>query len=826
MKTICILFLWGFVMMTCDAMEPINMLLLFSLTRMEGTLNIVDDINSAAFLASAALINQFNAGNRPVNGVNYRCPVEITYEIRNTFSNFQSTLDHFTELDLNDFDIILGPSRSQVCIPVSFAASPFDLPVFSPSCTSPALDDAVSHRFFARTIASDDSTAQALVALLKDLPTAERTPTEESISLNLNTRVYTKVVVLYQDDSYGTQYKDSLFEADFEANLGSEIEFLFFPFKPADEESIKSALTRAGETGINIFVGVLNLESLASLVTVAVEQDLMGEGKLWIFSDGVLGAGEIMEATEGLSNSERKEVLNALDNSFLVQSTGRDFDPRFSLFDEQFFEESAGYTQEIIDEMIVAAGEDVDYEETLQAFGEENFQASDFALFAYDALIAIREYIESDENCTPSFSGQDFLTHITSTDFTFEGATGIVAFDSITAARTQGTSLYKAVNLRFTEQRDVFSAEDVLVGIFSNSVWTLIDVEFNGRDTAPLVVDLPESIERAGISSQIQAVSFTLATVVLLITLGMGIFVLRTSHKNVIKAAQPLFLYIMLLGVIFSTIAIYILPRNDTKTVEDSESGPSIRCNAPFFLISFGTTISYAALIFKLQRVIKVANITPDLRDTRRDSVWDSMRGMLLVVCINLGLMILSYSINPLIVSEQVIEVDEFDQPLVTFDTCIPDENGNGAIYALLFAFHLLFYVYGFKLIAKTRNLSSDFQEGKYITISVVSQFQLYLLGIPVVIAVGSDDPGLRYLVVSLIVLFSNSILMVLIFAPKLYRVMSGDDDIVWSDRNLAPGLDHYSTKHDLKESRKYQSVRKSLFNTMATQDFGADVTL
>lgn len=467
----------------------------------------------------------------------------------------------------------------------------------------------------------------------------------------------------------------------------------------------------------------------------------------------------------------------------------------------------------------------------MDQFEQPNFEPSDFSLFAYDAILAIREYIDAnveDDQCTISFDGADVINGLTREQFKFDGLTGEVQFNK-NGARTVKTSAVKVANIRFykvTSSVGDFKAEDVTVGLFDGNFWNLQnDMLFTGGSSkAPLLVDPPTDISRFEVNDDIKIATVTLGAFTL-VTVGlMFLFIFKSKKKNVIKAAQPMFLNIMLVGIILSTASVFILPRENAPD-SDGEEGTSFNCNIPFFLISLGVTISYAGLIFKLQRVVKVANTTPELRDNKVYTMWDSMKSVIIIVIMNIALIIAAYIHNPLVLEQRIIEEDEFGQPLETFDICVPDSNGKGEVYGVLLLFHSLFYFYGFRLICKTRGLSTDFQEGKWIAISVISQFQLYLLGIPVVVAVGQEEPGIRYLVVSLIVIFSNLILMSLIFIPKMYRVFTGDDEVVWSDRGINSGLQHYSTRN-AEESRKYQSVRKSLFNTMATQDFGHEVTL
>ena len=91
-------------------------------------------------------------------------------------------------------------------------------------------------------------------------------------------------------------------------------------------------------------------------------------------------------------------------------------------------------------------------------------------------------------------------------------------------------------------------------------------------------------------------------------------------------------------------------------------------------------------------------------------------------------------------------------------------------------------------------------------------------------IAIGPENGEVRYLVVSLLTILSNVMLLILIFAPKLYKLMSEDRNVRWPHDNvdLQSRQDGERDSLTVRESNKINSVFKSL-DTMDTNMVGFD---
>ena len=124
--------------------------------------------------------------------------------------------------------------------------------------------------------------------------------------------------------------------------------------------------------------------------------------------------------------------------------------------------------------------------------------------------------------------------------------------------------------------------------------------------------------------------------------------------------------------------------------------------------------------------------------------------------------------IDPLLWKREVILTDANGYPLVSYGHCISDNSSRFLIplvvidgCMLLYSLHLCFI---------TRNVSSDFQEGTWITATVLSIMQILVLAIPILIIVGSNNDAYYFVRAGVLFLMSSTVTM-LIFFPKMYRL-------------------------------------------------------
>ena len=88
--------------------------------------------------------------------------------------------------------------------------------------------------------------------------------------------------------------------------------------------------------------------------------------------------------------------------------------------------------------------------------------------------------------------------------------------------------------------------------------------------------------------------------------------------------------------------------------------------------------------------------------------------------------------------SRSSTDYDAYSYPLRSHGMCSSKTAWN--FVAPLLSLHVLLLIYANYTAYTTRNVKSDYQEAKWVALSMVSQFQILVLAIPVLIMV-ADEP-------------------------------------------------------------------------------------
>jgi len=190
-------------------------------------------------------------------------------------------------------------------------------------------------------------------------------------------------------------------------------------------------------------------------------------------------------------------------------------------------------------------------------------------------------------------------------------------------------------------------------------------------------------------------------------------------------------------------------------------------CMAVPWLFSMGFSILFSALFAKIWRVRMVLKAAARFK---RKTVQpkDVAIIMVCVVAIQAVILLCWQLIDPMRWQREIISSDyngystksvgycqsnrvlRFLTPLIVIDGMM-----------LLYALHLCFV---------TRNVSSDLQEGHWITGAVLSIIQILIISIPILIITENNNDAF-YFVRSAIIFLMSSTVTALIFFPKMYRL-------------------------------------------------------
>jgi 7 transmembrane sweet-taste receptor of 3 GCPR len=251
------------------------------------------------------------------------------------------------------------------------------------------------------------------------------------------------------------------------------------------------------------------------------------------------------------------------------------------------------------------------------------------------------------------------------------------------------------------------------------------------------------------------------------------------QHKPIVKASQPVFLYLISFGCfILASSIIPTMMQGEYRYVQDRMNGvltdipnPNIRqldaaCMAFPWLAGLGFSIVFSALFAKIWRVKKLIRHAERF-SRKKVEVKDVIIIMVAMITFEFSVLLAWQLIDPLRWEREVIRVDDEGFPLVSVGECTSDQSI--AFIVPLCVFNCGSLIYALYLCWITRNVPSDFSEGVWITLSVAFIFQVLLLAVPVLL-IASENTEASFFVRGGMIFLCNSTVSVLIFGPKMWR--------------------------------------------------------
>ena len=304
-----------------------------------------------------------------------------------------------------------------------------------------------------------------------------------------------------------------------------------------------------------------------------------------------------------------------------------------------------------------------------------------------------------------------------------------------------------------------------------------------------------EKVEnRNELPTAIKAVGYTMFGILFLLIVTASYFVYHYREYGPVKVSQPIFLFMLLGGCLLCTLTIILLQ------IEGSDLACALR---PWFW-SLGFSVIFGSLWAKIMRVYQIFR---NGRHMRRKvvSVTEVMRPVIFLLGVNTIILSVWTALDPMKWTRVVTLEDGYGYVLNSYGMCA---SANDMPYLLsLGIINAIVLIVALVLSYKARNIPSDFQEGKYISLAVFSCIEIYFIGTPVVIIVGSSNPAISSFVQSAVVFLTTLAVLLLIFGPQVYNVFFRDKEeesrskysVASSASRYAHGSTHYgagSTYH------------------------------
>ncbi|CAB9517630.1 Gamma-aminobutyric acid (GABA) B receptor [Seminavis robusta] len=772
--------LWPAVSGLLDGDEDANRLsLLIAVPLTKNNTNVPDP--GWIQLASALLaIDHFNSRNSIV--------VPELADLKNsgcdiTFGNI-SVLDtgtndkHIAMEDLASLpDAIAGPYNEIPALELSVFATSLKIPVVAHRAFDSTLLESEKHPYFSQVSADPFSEMHFLASYLN------------------HTGRNNYIAVVYSSTPSVMQKVDILRAILDQGMVDRQVRTFSYHSMDSDtavdglhDVSIRYALAKVRETGFRTVVLLADdiQQDAPEIQQAATDFELDQGDHFWVFSGGV--AQLSTEEQYNLLKWSRDKFGNRnifKGAAFLLPYDGFDFD-YLNGFQSSLLEQNRTFVERLealtpirnYYDWSYAKGNESDALNTIMQTLLTWWQGSSYL---YDATMAIGigacEALLDAGNDTGVMTGDMLMSGIRSVDF--KGASGRVKFKGgNSGTRVSNTIPYTVINLLpdrdddellwVTEIRDPATEEFITLSPF---------VYANGSNEPPaLLRDVPE---QNYIDCVYRAIGLTLMAIALLLVLVCTIWIVIHRNHNVVIAAQPFFLYAICLGsAIISLNIFFISPDEGMGWTEEMLDNS---CIAAVWMNAVGMLLIYGSLFAKHWRVNRLM-----LHKSKNVSIGMWLAPVIFLFAVVVVLQSIWTARGAY--GWERIEIDEVTGESI--GSCTGD-----VAPCLYFTGMFLFIPVALAGIMAYKTLGVDdlYSESKWVLIFILVQFQVYLVGAPVLQILRTVSPDGRFIGETLIVWTVPMSTMGLIIFPKVLTVRrmqrnadTGSSDTVESQSSLS----------------------------------------
>jgi len=285
---------------------------------------------------------------------------------------------------------------------------------------------------------------------------------------------------------------------------------------------------------------------------------------------------------------------------------------------------------------------------------------------------------------------------------------------------------------------------------------------------------IPADIEEIKVDGTFKVIIYILAFATILMSISFMLWTLINSKTKIVRRAQPGFLYIMCLGCIMSSSVPVII------TLDSKES-----CQGAWLVYACGFSLSMGALAAKTLRVYRMINAAKSLKLLKLTFV-DALPPLvfLFVIDCSIALAMISSGDVDYLVEDTI--VDNFGRVLERESRC---KAKGPTVYAFFLTNIGILSVLAI-ICYKSRKISTDYSESKYISMSVASALQIISAGF-LLIAIADSNPSVEFLMVSLMTLVTDGSTLGLIFVPKIYLLFVNATNKTTSDSTANSQVSH-----------------------------------
>mmetsp|Transcript_13827 Transcript_13827/g.27569 ORF Transcript_13827/g.27569 Transcript_13827/m.27569 type:complete len:824 (-) Transcript_13827:377-2848(-) len=272
------------------------------------------------------------------------------------------------------------------------------------------------------------------------------------------------------------------------------------------------------------------------------------------------------------------------------------------------------------------------------------------------------------------------------------------------------------------------------------------------------------------------------------------VWTLHYQNNNVVKMSQPIFLVLIAFGCMVMSISIIPLTiEGDYRYEQNSETGLvtnnknrdiialDAACMAFPWLLVLGFSVTFSALFAKIIRIRRIMANSKTLRKVKI-MVKDVAIIMVAIVTIESIVLLIWNLVAPLEWNREIVSTSDLGFPTKSFGSCSTVNSRKGLIFIfVLCAINFFLLLGAMWLCYITRNVHCALNEAKWITMSVISIFQILILSIPITV-IANENTSASFFVKSAAIFLSSMGVTCLIFCPKFYSLHISKEEINVAD--------------------------------------------
>lgn len=500
----------------------------------------------------------------------------------------------------NPFPVAFGgAARSAVSQPLSVLTGVYQVPQLSATSTSSILDNKAASPTFMRTVPTNRLDAEAFIVYLKHIGV-------------------THVAILHVRDAYGSEFNRDLMDVSSKENIVVKSA----AYDDGDESSIIGALQKLQKTQFHYFVAILTPSEGMQRFILRQASDLGMFGNpdyVWLFGESSNGLTDpyFYESLNSSLESDREYAasLNGAGVIVLEIPVNERFDTALRELgtNKELYNYYVGRhvrtTHQTCSFTILHVVFDIFHPSLLSQNAPEVYDdfiwrpySFNYFYTAYDAIIALGIGLCNMPDEFPT--GPSIVDAVKATEFL--GSSGPVSFDSYTGTRAAAGLVFKVVNLLINLDDESIGFEapkTAYIDIGARNVRVEAPFAYTGGTTvAPPSLPPIESYDYNLLGDGARIVGWTLSGVVILLSVGFGIWTYYSRQKTFMRVAQPLFLGLICAGSVL--MASSIIPLSFQELM--SQRGLNIACMAIPWLFIMGFATAFSSLFCKLRRLNKV----------------------------------------------------------------------------------------------------------------------------------------------------------------------------------------------------------------------------